>query len=289
MDVQIIASPYDSGHHAKRTGLGPQSLLDAGLALRLDKLGLKSELTTLASSQELLTENVTGFEVMRLASKAVSEATAAGRFPLLLAGNCNVSVGALAGLTQPGGPGAAPFPGVLWLDAHGDLNTPETTRSGFLDGMGLAMALGRCWQEMTRAIPGFIPIPDNRVAHLGLREPDPGDLAVLGDSRITTLMYSPAEAEVLEQAAPLLDDLRERTERVFIHLDLDVLGLDGADANRFNGSKGWSVDCVEELVRKAKERFTIAGAAVSSFEPDYDAGGRVVEAGLRLIEALFSD
>ena len=70
------------------------------------------------------------------------------RFPVVLAGNCNSYVGTLAGLETDRA-------GVSWFDAHGDFNTPETTTTGFLDGMGLAMASGRCWKAMPETIAWF--------------------------------------------------------------------------------------------------------------------------------------
>ena len=64
---------------------------------------------------------------------------------------------------------------VLWFDAHGDFNTPETTTSGFLDGMALAAVTGRCWTGLTRAIPGFTPVPESNVTAIGVRDLDEGE------------------------------------------------------------------------------------------------------------------
>ncbi|SNR78936.1 arginase family protein [Blastococcus mobilis] len=87
-------------------------------------------------------------ELHRLVAEAVAEARAGGEVPLLLAGNCNATVGVLAGL-QP----AERRVGLLGLDAHGDFNTPEEDSAGFLDGQGLAMAVGRCWRAATGRAP----------------------------------------------------------------------------------------------------------------------------------------
>jgi arginase len=72
----------------------------------------------------------------------------AGRLPVIVAGNCNVGLGAIGGID-------APRLGIVWLDAHPDFHTPETTDSGFIDGMGLAAATGACWKTLCNSIPGF--------------------------------------------------------------------------------------------------------------------------------------
>jgi arginase len=91
----------------------------------------------------------------------VGEARRADRFPLVLGGNCGVALGVVAGL---GGDAR-----VVWADAHGDFNTPETTLGGFLDGMGLATLTGGCWTAITATIPGFAAVPDDHVWLLGAR------------------------------------------------------------------------------------------------------------------------
>jgi arginase family enzyme len=77
-------------------------------------------------------------------------------FPLVLAGNCNTAVGTLSGADPEG-------LGVVWFDAHGDFNTPETTTTGFIDGMGLAIAVGHCWKAMARGVSGFSPVLEENV------------------------------------------------------------------------------------------------------------------------------
>lgn len=81
----------------------------------------------------------TAFALRRAISRAVTAARHRGQVPLLLSGNCNATIGVLGGLAAPGR-----RLGLVWLDAHGDFNTPDIDPSGFLDGHGLAMAVGRC-------------------------------------------------------------------------------------------------------------------------------------------------
>jgi arginase len=139
-DVRVIAVPYDSGHRGLRMGAGPEHLLDNGLGGALSPKGSGLAVTTVRHLREPTAEVATAFELHGLVSNQVRRTLADGEFPLVLSGNCNTAaVGTLAG--------------VGWLDAHGEFNTPETTTTGFLDGMGLAVAVGRCWKGMAGSVP----------------------------------------------------------------------------------------------------------------------------------------
>jgi arginase len=105
-----------------------------------------------------------------MVAERVSEATASGSFPLVLSGNCNATVGVIAGLAGASAKEeGAEEVGLIWFDGHADFNTPETTTSGFLDGMGLAIAVGHCWAQMVRAVPGFRPVREKNVVLIGSR------------------------------------------------------------------------------------------------------------------------
>ena len=92
----------------------------------------------------------TAFELYRQLAERVCAARREGRFPLVLSDNCGSGIGTVAGV------GTARL-GVIWFDGHGDFNTPETTASGFLDGMGLAVVAGLCWKTLAASVPHFSP------------------------------------------------------------------------------------------------------------------------------------
>lgn len=180
MDLQLIAVPYDSGNYRARMGAGPEALLAAGLERALERQGYRVH-TKMAEHPDdsWHAEIQTGFELMRMVSNAVREARESGRLPIVLAGNCNTAVGTIAGL----GDGV----GIAWFDAHGDFNTPETTTSGFLDGTAVAIITGRCWKQLAVTIPGFQPIPDERVCIVGARDIDILEGRLLAKSNVDVI------------------------------------------------------------------------------------------------------
>ncbi|HYO50535.1 MAG TPA: arginase family protein, partial [Chloroflexia bacterium] len=182
--VQIIAVPYDSGHRGLRMGKGPGHLLEHGLTDKLSAAGHDVSVQYVEAESTFTLEVGTSYELYRSLAGCVRVACEAGRFPLVLAGNCGSVLGTTAGVRPA-------RLGVIWLDAHGDFNTPDTTTSGFLDGMALATATGRCWSALAATIPGFSPIPDANVIQVGVRDLDPAEKTLLDNSAITVLDADP--------------------------------------------------------------------------------------------------
>src|SRR6266699_5630562 len=150
MDIQLLLVPYDSGQRGWRCGAGPEHLVRAGLPAHLQRQGhIVTAIHIIEDDPAYPPAEIrTAFELARRLASTVRSVRTAGHFPLVLSGNCNTAVGTLSGLTPA-------RRATFWFDAHGDCNTPETTTSGFLDGMGLAMTMGLCWHHLGATVPGF--------------------------------------------------------------------------------------------------------------------------------------
>lgn len=276
MNIQIIQIPYDSGHQGLRTGRGPEHFLRHGIDQVLRNSGHQVDSYRIESKASLTTEIGTAFELNRLLAGQVSSAIRNKMFPVVLAGNCNSCLGTLAGIGQD------PI-GIVWFDAHGDFNTPETTLSGFFDGMGLAVATGRCWRTLTGTIPGFRPISEANVVHIGARDLDPEEERLLQQSEIEVIRPSESIRKAVEAA---FDKLRDKVAGLYLHVDIDVLDTGEALPNRLAVPGGLSVELVEEFVAMIKERFELCAGAITSFEPDYDKDNKVLDAGIRIAKAF---
>lgn len=275
MDVRILAVPYDSGRRDWRMGRGPERLLAAGLEGALRGRGHRVAVERV-EADDGGAEVATTFLLARTLAERVRETAPA--FPLVLSGGCSAAVGVL------GGTGPA---GVVWLDAHADLNTPESTRSGFVDGMSLAVATGRCWTGIAGTIRGFLPVPDEFVVLAGARDLDPGERVILARSGIAAVDVPRVREEGVEAVfGHALDALAERVDRAYLHVDLDVLDPGEGRASAFAAPGGFTVDEVERVVRLAGSRLEIVGATLSAYDPDQDAEGRVPAAAARIAAAV---
>ena len=280
MKITVIVSPYDSAQVRTRMGKGPDCFLASGLAARLEAQGHCVDEIAIDPRPTFPAEVETGFQVMQGVAEAVRGAVSNGACPLVLAGNCITSVGTVSGLS--------PRPvGVVWFDAHADFNTPETTTSGFLDGMGLAILTGRCWQTLAKSIPGYAPLAEDRIILAAARDVDAGEQARLSTSGITALSDRALTAEDGQaHLAAALNRLAERVEAVHLHIDLDVHDATVAPANHFQPPGGLSPARLRELVGLVAERLPVASAYLGAYDPDVDRSGVTLRSGFALIETI---
>ena len=280
MRTQIIQVPYDSGKKNYRMGRGPGHI---ACHLRAEHFPL-TEVDEVAVEVEerdgFGLEVGTCFAVARQLAEKVRDAASRGDFPLVLAGNCISCVGTLAGL-------GAPLPAIIWLDAHGDFNTPETTISGFLDGMGLATAVGRCWGELAASVPGFGPVPETQAVIVGARDLDVDERALLDSSAVHLVDPQRIRHHGLNAALePLLARIQTQTQRAYLHIDLDVLDPGEARVNQFASPGGLTLTEVLGIVSLVRERFALAAAAITAYDPEYDEGEKAVRAAVGVIREL---
>ena len=194
---------------------------------------------------------------------------------MVLSGNCNTAaVGSLAAI----GPS-----GVVWMDAHGDLNTPDTTPSGYFDGMSIAVAMRRCWPTLTAKLPGFHPLDPKNVVHVGARDFDPPELELIEKEGIVRI-----PAEDLDRLDAALEDLASRVDQVYIHMDLDALDPSDLKANHFSVPGGLTVAQMAEVVRSTGRHLKIAAAGITAYDPDHDPEDKGPGVVKTLVEALVS-
>lgn len=171
MKLSIILASYDSGHFHGGCGQGPDALIAGGLVEALTLAGHEVDVEDIGKvGDEPGREIATGFAVCNAISEKVRAVREEGRFPVVLTGNCLTAAGAVAGEDANS---------IIWADQHGDLNTPETSIYGFLDGMALSTVLGLCWKPMALEIPGFKPVDSSRCILVNARDLDPDERKLL--------------------------------------------------------------------------------------------------------------
>ncbi len=296
MDLRLIKVPYDSGFKGSRMGAGPDRLLAAGLAADLQRLGHAVAVTSVElPASSFLPEVGAAFYTTRAISTAVTEAAQRSELTIVLAGNCITSVGVLSGL----GPNRT---GVVWFDSHADLNTPDSSGSGFLDGMAVAILTGRCWPKLAAQVPGFSAVPDAHLAFVGVRDLDPPEQDLIAEYGIACVAASgfAGGASALENGAAAFEDggagfeggltdvlgrLRKEVEDVYVHLDLDVIDPGEIRANQYAAPDGPTVDQVVDSLREIALRFRVRAIGVTAYDPAFDVEGRMEGVVVRLLNA----
>lgn len=227
-EVAIIGAALDLGQSRRGVDMGPSALRYAGLEERLASLGFQvrdhgnvetavPEATALRDERaRFLPEIIATCE--RIAAKVLDEARR-GAIPLVLGGDHSVALGTLGGLAAAHGPG-----GVLWIDAHADLNTPETSPTGNVHGMPLAAALGLAGEGFESRVWPLPSVDPERVVLVGTRQLDDGERRLLREAGVRVFTMSEIDRIGIERA------LREALARVagarFVHVSLDMDALD---------------------------------------------------------------
>jgi arginase len=227
-EIAIIGATLDLGQGRRGVDMGPSAIRYAGLAERLASLGYDvrdhgnveaavPEATALHDESARFLPEIKE-TCARIAAKVVEESTA-GAMPLVLGGDHSVALGTLWGLASVHGIG-----GALWIDAHADINTPETSPTGNVHGMPLAAALGLAgiaFESDAWPLPALDP---RRVALLGLRQADEGERKLLREAGVRVFTMSEIDRIGVERAT------REALDRVagsgFVHVSLDMDVLD---------------------------------------------------------------
>lgn len=197
----------------------------------------------------------------------VQEAAAAGERPVSIAGDCCAAVPVLAGLRAAG-----VEPTLVWIDAHGDFNTPETSPSQFLGGMPLAMIAGRGPQWMAEAV-GLTPLPEDRIWLIDGRDLDPLERAALDGSAVRRTGI--AGLGSLRLDGPVL-----------VHIDMDVLDADKVPAFNYPVPGGPSVSATSRACREFAAANSVAAISVCGWTGALDSDGRTAAACRHVVEAL---
>jgi len=227
-EIAIIGATLDLGQGRRGVDMGPSAIRYAGLEERLVGLGYnvrdEGNVETAVAEATALRDERARFlpeihDTCELIAARVAEVTTRGALPLVLGGDHSVALGTLGGLASVHGAG-----GVLWIDAHSDINTPETSPSGNVHGMALAAALGLAGHGFESEVWPLPAVDPKRVALVGTRLLDDGERRLLREAGVRVYSMSEVDRIGIERA------IRESLDRIagggFVHVSLDMDVLD---------------------------------------------------------------
>jgi arginase len=207
--------------------------------------------------------------VHRPLADLAAAAVRAGARPVCFAGDCCAPIAVLAGLQRAG-----VEPVLVWLDAHGDFNTFETTISGFIGGMPLAMIVGRGEQALCSGV-GLRPLPEDDVMLSDARDLDPAERVALEGSRVRHVPRPLGLLEALPAGRP-----------IHVHFDTDILDPSVAPAMRYPVPGGLSLDECRRLMRGLGSTGRVAAVSMTVWETQADADRRTEQACLAALASL---
>ena len=268
------------------TSSGPNTMANGGIQQILEAMGVSVRIDESALTANEATE-YGGWKRLGMAlghfADIVTKNEHDGYFTVGLLATCPSMPGLVAGL-QHSGPGPKPIKiGMLWLDAHPDFNTPETTRSGSLGGMPVAVATGRALRRMRLDAHLDPPLQDRFVVMGGVRLTDPLEQELLDRSSIQQL-----SVDDLRKMTPAvfaqLDRLSRLTDKIYVHIDMDVLDPREVMGHGNKVPNGPSSEELARLFETIFTRYPKASAIGFATIPSTDEGGLSIAAVNRMIE-----
>jgi len=251
--VEIVGVPMDLGGNRRGVDMGPSAIRYAGLHQRLEQLGFEvkdrgniavadraapftaKEIRERPLAQDLsapITDPRTpprppahhAAEIVRVVSElaaSISEIERAGALPIVIGGDHSIGMGTLAGIARAGR-----RPGVIWMDAHGDINTPETTSSGNVHGMPLAVAVGLAARPFPTELRGSVR--GDHTALLATRSLDEGERENIRRAGVTAITMADIDRLGMSAAMERAIDVASKGEGIHLSLDMDAIDPDEA-------------------------------------------------------------
>jgi len=264
---------------------GPTTMASGGIQDALRQMGATVRVREIALTKEQDAEyggwKRLGFALGHL-GREVAQNERDGYFTVALLGTCPSMPGVVAGLQHSGPTAEALRIGLLWLDAHPDFNTPETTRSGSLGGMPVAVATGRCLAGMRLDAGLDPPLSDTHVVMGGVRLADPLEQRLLDQSAIEQLTVD--DLRTMSPAVTAqLDHLSRLVDKIYVHLDMDVLDPAEVAGHGNKVAGGPSSEELARLVEMVFRKYPKACAIGFATIPPADPGGLSIAALNRMI------
>ncbi|BCG47595.1 Arginase [Citrifermentans bremense] len=287
--VRMIGVPLDLGQEQRGVDLGPGALRYAGLSARLAGLGYQVEdignlevpvrdVLTAERDRHYLPSIAKVCDTVYQSARA---AVADGAIPLFMGGDHSLALGSIGGITdeQP--------TAVIWIDAHGDFNTPKSSPTGNIHGMVLAALLGEGFPELVHLGRPGAKLAGNDVVLIGLRELDPQEKVRLRESCIT--VYTMRDIDERGIGAIAREALGKLAHRTRLHVSLDLDGLDplevpGVGTTSPGGITYREAQLLMEIIADTK---LLRSMDIVEINPILDHGNRTAKIAVELAASAF--
>lgn len=271
--IRYIGTPYGMGVRGNLSGSGPLGVLEdpdflveaeslLGQAPQIDWVDA-DEPHGVSFNLPRGDQNARTMQQIYDLRELVNGAVLRHELPVLFSGTCTTALGVLGGLDDPN-------IGVLWLDAHADTSTPETSTSGFFGGMPLAIINGQCFKALRESIPGFHTVPEARVASIGMHDLLAGRPGPLGE--VVDRAAIERSGGLQNALASAFERLGEHCDRVYLHIDTDILDNRVTAVHQFADGVdgGFSFEEVADTIDLAFETFDVRAVNFTDFDSTHD-------------------
>jgi arginase len=290
--VTLIGIPLDLGAKNLGVDIGPDAFRHQQIIEKLEKAGLHIEdagdvkprdRDELEPGNPRLRYADEIVRVSELSAKLVNESIAAGKKVLALGGDHSVNLGVVSGASKALGGNL----GLIYLDAHGDMNTPEITLSGNIHGMHLAALVGKGDPKLVDVHSPGPKVAVENLLHIGGNDFDEAELALMKELKVPMFTLFDLLSSNLGALLPMIDNLCTQVDNVWISLDLDVIDRVYAPGAGMPNPGGLSYREIAAIANCIGKRCNVIGIDVVEYNPLQDQDKKTAELGIELIAKFF--
>jgi arginase len=303
MKIRIIEMPLDYGASRRGADMGPSAIRLAGLREKLNSLGIESDdlyppisvppQEYIDPATEITKENAKHLgpivdSCSQLAAH-VEKVLRAGDFPLVLGGDHSIALGSLAGLSAAHA-AAGKRPGILWVDAHGDFNTTQTTPSGNIHGMILAASCGFGIPELVNFYNPVRKIDPANVCYIGVRDLDPEERVLMKKAGVRVYTMSDIDRHGISQVInEITRFFRERVDTIHVSFDIDAIDPRFAPGVGIEVPGGLTYREVLFLMEEMSRTGLVSSADMVEVNPVHDLRNATASMAVNLLGRLFGE
>ena len=296
MIIHLLGVPMDLGSGRRGVDMGPSAIRIAGVAGKLSELGHR-----VIDDGDVVIKNMEELKVgserarylpeigraSAIIARKVERIVGLGHFPLVLGGDHSIAIGTVSGLAATARSQGKKL-GVLWSDAHGDINTPETSPSGNIHGMPLATLLGFGAGELTSIGGADAKVSPGNVALVGIRSLDSGEKKRLKETGVQVHTMSDIDRHgvprIMKKALARVTDGTD-----FVHVSLDLDAVDPSVAPGVGTPVKGGLDYREAhlIMETIADAGVMTSLEVVEVNPILDAGNASAEFAVELVQSAF--
>jgi arginase len=296
MALNIIGMPIYHGVDKLGSNLGPDkfremnviSLLQ-GLGYNVKDLGNIEVPTAVEEYKYRYDNNLKFYDVVidantKLAFK-VYDSISSGNFPLVLGGDHSLGMGSIAGVSKH-----IKNLGVVWIDAHGDLNTHETTLSGNIHGMPLAASTGRGPDKLVNLFEHRVKVKDENIVHLAGRDFDPGEIEILNSSNIKAFTMDNIREVGLERVlSESISYLRDKVDAIHVSFDIDSIDSAYVPGTGTPVANGLTIDEAKKILTAFAGSDLMVSMDLVELNPLLDKDNTTAEVSMEMLKTVFEN
>jgi arginase len=299
MRIRLIDVPMDFGANRRGVDMGPSALRQAGIKASLAALGHRVEEEKRAVTVPIADHADEGdprvkfldpiVQGCRELASLVTEAADDGCFPLIMGGDHSIAVGTLAGLSNHYLKTGATW-GLVWIDAHADFNTPETSPSGNIHGMSLAASAGLGHPALTGLGGAHRKIAPDCIVILGARDLDPGEKRNLREAGVQVFTMADLDRRgMADVASATLKDLLGGVDKLHVSFDVDSLDPEFAPGVGTPVRGGLTYRELHLLMEILGADGRVASAEVVEVNPILDVRNQTALTAVEMVASLLGD